>query len=439
MQIEKAQTPRNPTASMRTYLIGAIILGLVLFGGVGGWAAMANIAGAVFAAGEVVVDGRSHAVQHPDGGLIERVQVRDGDAVSEGDVLFVLDPTRLRASHAILTMQVAEHQARRARLRAERDGQQAISFASELEQYEDDEIADLLRSEQALFEARQLFHDGQVSQLRQRIGQTRDEIAGLDAQRVAKIEEIALIGEELDALDTLLEQGLVEASRVLALERTAAQLAGERGAFTAQIAQTEGQISELELQILQLYNDRQTQVLAELNETTSRLAELSEELADVEERIDRLIVRAPLAGIVHELALTSRGALVSAERTVLQLVPVQNLLIIEARVAPQDVDQVSIGSVATLRFSAFNQRTTPELKGTVTHLSADRSVNEQSGEVWYTARLSVADEELARLGDDLALLPGMPVDVLIQTEQRTVLSYLVKPITDHIARAFIEE
>lgn len=439
MQIEKAKTPRNPAASVRSYLIGSVVLGLVLFGGVGGWAAMANIAGAVFAVGEVVVDGRSHAVQHPDGGLIERVQVRDGDPVAEGDVLFVLDPTRLRASHTILTMQVAEHQARRARLRAERDQQPSISFPSELKQSGDDEVIDLLRSERALFEARQIFHAGQVDQLRQRIGQTGDEITGLDAQRIAKIEEIALIGEELDALDTLLDQGLVEASRVLALERAAAQLAGERGAFTAQIAQAEGQISELELQILQLANDRQTQVLAELNETTSRLAQLSEELADVEERLDRLVVRAPLAGIVHELALTSRGALVSAERTVLQLVPIQNLLIIEARVAPQDVDQVTIGSIANLRFSAFNQRTTPELKGTVTHLSADRSVNEQSGEVWYTARLSVADGELARLGDDIALLPGMPVDVLIQTEERTVLSYLVKPITDHIARAFIEE
>ena len=438
-QMRSSQPTGDPSRSVKTYLTAALFLVVLLFGGVGGWAATANIVGAVFAQGELILEGRSHEVQHPDGGIIERVVVQDGDAVADGDILFVLDPTRLQASQAILSMQVAEHQARQARLRAERDGNDTIVFPEALTRSDDGDVRDLIRSEEALFEARHVFQDGQIAQLRQRIVQTRDEIAGLEAQRRAKIGEIALIGEELEALDGLLEQGLVENSRLLALRRNAAQLNGEQGAFEAQIAQAEGQISEIEMQILQLDNDRRTEVLAELNETTSRLAELTEELADVTERMDRLIVRAPLGGIVHELALTSQGALVSAERTVLQIVPVQNLLIIEARIAPQDIDQVSIGSEATLRFSAFNQRTTPELKGTVTHLSADRSVDDQSGEVWYTARLFVPDDEIARLGEGLVPLPGMPVDVLIQTGERTVLSYIVKPITDHVARAFIEE
>lgn len=438
--MSKEQVPKaDPSSSVRAYLLGALVLTLVLFGGFGGWVAVANIAGAVFAQGEVVIEGRSHAVQHPDGGLIEQMHVRDGDAVAEGDVLFTLDPTRLQASQTILSKQVAEHQARIARLRAERDDSELIQFPHALNASDQIKIQDLLAMETALFDARGVFLDGQIAQLGERILQTRQEITGLEAQRVAKIEEIALIEEELASLTQLLDRGLVEASRVLALRRTAAQLAGERGAFTSQIAQAEGQVSELELQILQLANDRQTEVLSELTETDSRLAQLSEELADVNEQLSRLTVRAPLSGIVHELALTSRGALVSAEQTVLELVPVDNLLIVEARITPQDVDQVHIGTPATLRFSAFNQRTTPELQGTVSHLSADRSENEQSGEVWYTARLSVADEELARLGAGLSLIPGMPVDVLVQTDERTVLSYLVKPISDHIARAFIEE
>lgn len=439
MDVQSTQQTGDPSKSVKTYLIGAIVLIAVLFGGIGGWAAMANIAGAVFAQGELIIEGRSHQVQHPDGGIIERVAVRDGDAVAKDDVLFVLDPTRLQASHAILTMQVAEHHARRARLRAERDGVGSIAFPEFLSQSSNEDVLDLVLSEEALFDARQVFLDGQTAQLRQRIVQINDEIAGLDSQRQAKIGEIALIGEELDALQRLLDQGLVENSRVLALRRAAAQLNGERGAFEAQIAQAQGQISETEMQILSMANDHQTQVLTELNQTTSRLAELTEELGDVTQRMDRLMVRAPLAGIVHELALTSEGALVSAERTVLQIVPVQNLLIIEARITPQDIDQVAIGSQATLRFSAFNQRTTPELTGTVTHLSADRSVDDQSGAIWYTASLSVTDEEIARLGEGIVPLPGMPVDVLIQTSERTVLSFLVKPITDHIARAFIEE
>ncbi len=433
------QQSGDPSKSVRTYMIGALVLIGVLFGGIGGWAAMANIAGAVFAQGELIIEGRSHQVQHPDGGIIERVAVGDGDPVAKDDVLFVLDPTRLEASHAILTMQVAEHHARRARLRAERDGAGSITFPEFLSQSSSEDVLDLVLSEEALFDARQVFLDGQTAQLRQRIVQINDEIAGLDSQRQAKIGEIALIGEELDALQRLLDQGLVENSRVLALRRAAAQLNGERGAFEAQIAQARGQISETEMQILSMANDHQTQVLTELNQTTSRLAELTEELGDVAQRMDRLVVRAPLAGIVHELALTSEGALVSAERTVLQIVPVQNLLIIEARITPQDIDQVAIGSQATLRFSAFNQRTTPELTGTVTHLSADRSIDDQSGAIWYTARLSVTDEEIARLGENIVPLPGMPVDVLIQTSERTVLSFLVKPISDHIARAFIEE
>lgn len=436
---QKDAPARSPARSVRGYLTGALVLFILLFGGLGGWAATSHIAGAVFAQGELIIEGRSHEVQHPDGGIVERMQVHDGDPVAAGDVLFVLDPTRLQASHAILTMQVAEHEARRVRLRAERDGEAMISFPASLTQSNDDDVLDLIRSEDALFEARWVFQEGQIAQLRQRIAQIHDEIDGLDAQRQAKIGEIDLIGEELEALRDLLEQGLIENSRVLALRRMAAQLNGDRGAFEAQIAQAEGQISETQMQILSMANDRQTQVLSELNETSSRLAELTEELGDVTQRMDRLVVRAPLAGIVHELALTSQGALVSAERTVLQIVPVQNHLIIEARIMPQDIDQVAIGTEATLRFSAFNQRTTPELIGMVTHLSADRSIDDQTGQTWYTARLTVSDEELARLSDDLIPLPGMPVDVLIQTSSRTVLSYFVKPISDHIARAFIEE
>ncbi|MEM6384194.1 MAG: HlyD family type I secretion periplasmic adaptor subunit [Pseudomonadota bacterium] len=438
----KAKIAQAPSIqkSIRGYGLAAAIAMVLLVGGIGGWAANAQISGAVYAIGELILDGRSHEVQHRDGGIVLEMRVRDGDLVQAGDPLFSMDPAELEASFAIVDNQIVERLARRARLDAELSADGELVFPDALmDRFDEPFVAQLMRQEAENLHARATTIDGQTNQLRERIRQTNGQIVGLRAQVEAKREELRLIAEERESLDVLFGQGLVESSRVLALDRTKARLAGEEGALVASIGQAGAEISQIEMQILQIRNDFRTRALEELTTVRSELAQLNEQLSDVRARLGRLDVRAPLAGVVHELALTSPGALVAAERTVLKLVPVQNRLIVEARIQPQDIDQIRVGDEATLRFSAFNQRTTPEIFGTVTHLSADRSDDQQTGASWYTARLQVNDEEKQRLGDDLSLIPGMPVDVFMQTEQRTVLSYLMKPLTDHLQRAFIED
>ena len=432
---QASTSQRTPSAAIHVYLVAGLALMLLLLGGAGGWAAWATIAGAVVATGEVVIEGNSRAVQHREGGIVEAIHVRDGDRVAAGDVLITLDDTALSATATILATQLDELTLRRARLIAERDEAVELAVPDGLSA----DAADLIAAEHRLLAARNRFYEGQSDQLSERIAQTRDEIAGLTARRTAKDRELVLIGEELARLIQLRDQGLVEASRITNLERTQAQLEGERGQLTAEIARAEGRITETELQILQLGQDRLTQVLAELGETDSGLAERREQQADIAERLARMVMRAPQDGVVHELTIHTVGGVVSAEEVAMRVVPLQDRLVIEARVLPMDVDQVGIGQAATLRFAAFNQRTTPELQGSVIHVAADSSVDPATSESWYIARLAIPDEELARLDPGLTLLPGMPVDVFIQTNRRTVLSYLTKPLTDHMARAFVEE
>lgn len=434
-----ARSP-SPRLSIRNYIVAALALMMLLIGGIGGWAATTRIAGAVFASGELILDGRSLEVQHRDGGIVSHMAVRDGDVVDAGDLLFSMDPTELQASRIILDNQLVEQMVRQARLEAELSEQPEITFPKPLvDRAAESFVASLMQQESDHLKARQAALAGETNRLRERSRQINNEIAGLEAQLGAKQQEIRLIAQERDALGPLQERGLVEVTRILTLERTQARLSGEEGLLIASIAQSLGQISEVEIEILRIANNRRAQALEELTATRGRVAELSEQLNNVQARLARMDVRAPLSGVIHELALTSPGSLVSAERTILKLVPVQNRLIVEARIEPQDVDQIRLGDSAALRFSAFSQSTTPEILGTVTHLSADRTDDAQTGAAWYTVRLEVSDAEKQRLGDGLALLPGMPVDVFLQTEERTVLSYLVKPLADHLQRAFIED
>ena len=422
--------------SIRRHLLGGLAVVALLAGGVGGLAATTELAGAVIAPGVMVVDTNVKKVQHPTGGVVGELRVRDGDRVKAGDVVVRLDETITQANLAIVVKSLNEMQARLARLEAERDDADKVVFPSDLlARSGDPEVARIIEGERNLFRLRKTARAGQKAQLKERISQLREEIQGLTGQVAAKKREIELIGQELEGVRDLWRKNLVQIQRVTALERDAARLEGERGHLIAATAQSKGKISETELQIIQIDQDLRSEVAKELREVQAKIAELVERKVAAEDQLKRIDIRAPQDGMVHQLAVHTIGGVITPGEAVMLIVPEADALTVEAKLAPQDIDQVGVGQAAMLRFSAFNQRTTPELKGEVTRVSADLTTDQRTGARYYTVRISIPEDEVARLGG-LKLLPGMPVESFIQTGERTVLSYLTKPLTDHIARAF---
>ena len=430
----------DPRRSIRRHLLAGVTLVVLLAGGVGGWAATTELAGAVIAPGNLVVETNVKKVQHPTGGVVGELRVRDGDEVKAGDVVVRLDDTVTRANLAIVVKSLDELSARQAREEAERDGANAPSFPAELlARRSDAEVARLVAGEQKLFETRRSARQGQKAQLKERIGQLQEQISGLNDQIAAKKREIVLIGEELKGVRELWSKNLVQITRVTALERDAARLEGERGALVSTIAQTKGKITETELQILQIDQDLRTEVGKDLAEIRGKVSELVEKRVAAEDQLKRIDIRAPQDGTVHQLSVHTVGGVITPNGEPLMLiVPKADALTVEARIAPQEIDRVHVGQRAVLRFSAFNQRTTPELNGAVSVVSADISADQKTGASFYTVRIAISGAELARLGG-LKLVPGMPVESFIQTEARTVLSYLTKPLTDQALKAFREK
>jgi HlyD family secretion protein len=430
----------DPRRSIRRHLLAGVTLVVLLAGGVGGWAATTELAGAVIAPGNLVVETKVKKVQHPTGGVVGELRVRDGDEVKAGDVVVRLDDTVTRANLAIVVKSLDELSARQAREEAERDGANAPSFPAELlARRSDAEVARLVAGEQKLFETRRSARQGQKAQLKERIGQLQEQISGLNDQIAAKKREIVLIGEELKGVRELWSKNLVQITRVTALERDAARLEGERGALVSTIAQTKGKITETELQILQIDQDLRTEVGKDLAEIRGKVSELVEKRVAAADQLKRIDIRAPQDGKVHQLSVHTVGGVITPNGEPLMLiVPKADALTVEARIAPQEIDRVHVGQRAVLRFSAFNQRTTPELNGVVSVVSADISADQKTGASFYTVWIAISGAELARLGG-LKLVPGMPVESFIQTEARTVLSYLTKPLTDQALKAFREK
>ncbi|HEX6013899.1 MAG TPA: HlyD family type I secretion periplasmic adaptor subunit, partial [Geminicoccaceae bacterium] len=288
-----------------------------------------------------------------------------------------------------------------------------------------------------LFELRGQFRAGQKRQLHERVAQLQKEIEGLTGQAAAKARELELVQEELSGLRKLREKQLVPIKGVMELERAAAQLAGEKEQLRAATAQAKGKIAEIELQILQIDQEFRTEVGKELAEIRAKTAELSEKRVAAEDDLRRIEIRAPIDGTVHQLSVHTIGGVIGAGETVMMLVPHADVLMVESRLLPQEIDRAHIGQKALLRFPAFNVQTTPEVNGEVSRISADISEDERTGQHYYTVRIVVSEAEIARLGS-VKLLPGMPVEAFLQTEQRTVLSYLTKPLQDQITRAFRE-
>ncbi|RWC27302.1 MAG: HlyD family type I secretion periplasmic adaptor subunit [Mesorhizobium sp.] len=425
--------------TIRRYLLGGVATSILLVGGAGSLAAVTDLSGAVIASGKLVVDSSVKKVQHPTGGVVGQIFVREGDAVQAGQVLIHLDETVTRANLAIVTKSTDELEARLARLAAERDGAEGIGFPPSLTSRRDDpDVGGTMAGEQSLFEFRRQARAGQKAQLAERISQLAEEVSGLTEQRDAKSQEIKLIGTELAGMRTLWERKLVSIDRITALEREAVRLEAEHGQLTAAIAQSKGHTSEIRLQIIQIDQDLRSEVATELREVQAKLSELVERKVSAEDQLKRIDIRSPQAGVVLQLAVHTIGGVITAGEPVMLIVPVADQLTVEARVAPQDIDQLKQGQGATLRLSAFNQRTTPELNGTVSKISADLSTDERSGAGYYTVHIVLPRTELTRL-KGLTLAPGMPVEVFFSTSSRTMLSYLIKPLADQIQRAFREE
>lgn len=428
------QDPRS--AIRRLNLIGGGIL-LALVCGVGGWAYSTELSGAVIAHGNVVVDSDVKSVQHPTGGIVGKLNVRNGDLVQADDILVQLDDTTTRASLAIVMNRIDQLQAREARLEAERDGTSKVSFPEELISRRGDQRVDaIMAGEQRLFQLRATARAGQIAQLTERVSQLDDELGGLRGQLAAKRREIALVTKELIGVQELWDKNLISIQRVTALERDAARLEGERGQLVAAIAQVGGRQTEVNLQIIQIDQNLRSEVAAELRDVQSQIAELGERRTAAEDQLRRIDIRAPQEGVVHRLAVHTIGGVIQAGETIMLIVPVDELSI-EVRIAPQDIDSAYNGQPATVRFPAFNQRTTPEVVAIVTTISPDLLTDELSASHYYSARLSIDPDELSKL--EKVLSPGMPVEAFLQTEGRTVISYLMKPLRDQVVRAFREE
>lgn len=436
-----------PDGVREALLCGAAVV-LALVFGLGIWAGTASLSGAVLAGATVVVDGNVKKVQHPAGGTIGEIRVKDGDRVASGDLLLRLDETVARANLQIVANGLDELSIRQARLKAERDSAAALDVPQALAARSGEaEVAAIIAGERGLFESRSAARSGQKAQLRERIAQLKQEIEGLTAQQAAKDNEITLVRRELAGAETLWKQNLMPISKLTALQREAARIEGERGQLLAQAAQARGKISEIELQIIQIDQDLRTEVLKELREAQAKQAELVERRVAAEDQLKHIDIRAPISGVVHQMEVHTVGGVIAQGEALMLIVPEGDALVLEAKIAPQDIDHVRQGQAAYIRFTAFDQRRTPEFDGVVTRVAADLSKDAQSGAVFYVARLALSDvaggaptasaqDEAGKTG--LKLVSGMPAEVHIRTGERTAMSYFLKPLRDQFARAFTE-
>jgi HlyD family secretion protein len=419
--------------------LGLLTIALLLIG-LGGWAANAKLSGAVIAPGTVVVDSHVKRVQHPIGGVVGQVLVKNGDAVLAGDVVLRLDDTQTRANLGVYTSQLDQLTGRRARLTAERDGAPMIAFPQGFET-SSKETAGIAAGERRLFEAQNRATEGQKAQIREHIEQIKMQVQGFIVQRDAKSEELVFVQQELSRVSDLHRRHLIPETRLLAIQRDMTRIKGEHGTILAQVGSAGGQINELELKIISLDQTRQSDSQKELREIDSKIAELTERKISAEDQLKRIELRAPQSGVVHELSVHTVGGVIGPAETVMTIVPTADTLTVETHILPSDISEVKGGQKAMLRFTSFNQRTTPEIEGSVVHVSADltreASKESQPGASYYIARIAPDAQAIEKLGGS-KLVPGMPVDAFIETSPRTALSYLVKPFSDQLARAFRE-
>ncbi|WP_170330300.1 HlyD family type I secretion periplasmic adaptor subunit [Ruegeria arenilitoris] len=418
--------------------IGFLAL-VILVGGLGIWAVQTRLAGAIISQGSIEVQSNRQVVEHPDGGVVGEIFVRDGDVVGDGDMLVRLDDTFLSSEKTIVESQLFELMARRARLEAERDGADSKTLETQLASVQEQENidSDLIAGQQSLFEARLETLTQQTQQLGKQRDQIETEIEGTEAQLVSLRRQVELIQEELSDQQSLLNRGLTQASRVSALLREEASLTGEIGRLEAAVARLAGQIAATEIEIVELTATRREEAITELRDVQTQILELAERRLSLDVRLSRLDIRAPVAGTVYGSQVFALQSVIQPAEPMMYIVPQDTPLLVAARVDAIHVDQLYVGQPVSLRFTAFNQRETPEIEGQVITVSADTFTDENSGQTFYRAEVAPAESEIERLNGQ-ALLPGMPVETMIKTDERTPLSYLVKPLADYFNRAFRE-
>jgi len=432
-------SPSEKWSARWPLLIGFTAL-FVLIGGFGTWAVTTQIAGAIIASGRIEVERNRQVIQHPTGGVVSEILVEEGDSVDAGQVLIRLDATRMQSDLAITDGQLFEILARRGRLEAERDGSAEIVFLPELLERAalDPEVAEFRDGQLNLFKVRLESRDTQLEQLAKQEDQIASQIQGIKAQIVALKEQFALIEEERAGQEDLYERGLTPIGTVLALRRSTAQLQGQLGELEASEYSAEIRITETRVQAEGIRSRLREEAITQLRDMRFREVELRQTRTALLEDLDRLEIRAPVSGIVYGLEVQTLRAVIQSAEPVLYLVPQDRPLVIAAQVEPVHIDQVLVGQDVNLRFSALDQRTTPELVGKVAVVSADAFEDEATRLTYYRAEIELAPGEIDRLGQDVSLIPGMPVEAYIRTDERSPMQYLTKPLLDYFNRAFRE-
>jgi HlyD family secretion protein len=428
----------NTKKSMRNTLLFGYASIALLLGGFGAWAAMSNINGAVIASATIVAETYSKKVQHKDGGLVSKINVKDGDRVTAGQALIVLDPTDAKAELGIIDTSMEELLVKRARLEAQRDGVVDMTLPAELEAKKADaRIAAIINGQQKLLVSTSESVKGKIDQLKQQVAQLNEQISGVEAQIKAKKEQSRLIAEELQGLKKLEAKGLVPKSRILNIEREQSRLEGEDGELRASKASAQNRIGEVQLRSLQLTEDLRTEALTELRDTEAKITELTERRVALSSRLVRTTINAPITGTVYQLAVHTEGGVISGGETLMLIVPEGDDLVLQAQVSPNDIDQVQKGQAAQVRFPSFNSRLTPEIFAEVQQVAADTSRVDANSPPYYAVRLIISAKELAKLGEN-RLKPGMNAEAFIQTDARSPMEYLVRPLIDQFSRAMRE-
>ncbi|KIC36651.1 RTX toxin [Ruegeria sp. ANG-R] len=432
-------TKREKWSVKQPMFIGVVTL-CTLIGGFGTWAVMSNIAGAVVADGHIEVDQNRQVVQHIDGGIVGDIYVEEGDRVEAGDTLIRLDDNLLRSELTIVEAQLYELAARRSRLEAERDSSATVVFDDELLEAAQTqvEVADLVRGQERLYHAKLETVSQEIEQLDKRRSQIRNQIEGIRAQQASANVQLGLIVEELTSQQLLLDRGLAQVATVLALRRTQAALEGELGELVAAEAQAEGQITEIDIEILKLGTTRREDAITRLRDLRHQELEQTTRRRSLIERLNRLDITSPVSGIVYGMTVQTPRSVIRAAEPVLYVVPQDRPLIIAAQVDPIHIDQIYSGQEVVLRFLALDQRQTPELYGTVNLISADAFENETLGLKYFKVEIQLNDGETVKLPPGVDLVPGMPVESYIRTSDRSPMAYLLKPLSDYFVRAFRE-
>jgi membrane fusion protein, epimerase transport system len=416
---------------------------IIVFGGFGIWAAVAPLSSAALAPGLVAVESYRKTLQHLEGGIVKSIHVRDGDNINQGQILLVLDDTQSKAQLEIVKGQFFIALAKEARLIAQQKGLSEVNYPEDLTKELDDPRArEAIQIQNNTFSVRKKAYEGELSLYKRQVEQLRARIKGLKAQRTSSENLVHSFRNELTDFEELLKEGYSEKQKIREFERNLAQNEGRHGELISNIAETELQISETELKALQLSKEFQREVAEEFAETQSALFELRERMQSLQDTVSRTILKASDAGMILDLQVHTLGAVIPPGGKILDIVPQGEKLIVEARVSPMDVDRVQVGQIAEVRFSAFKSRTTPRIDGKLISVSADRLMDEnvQNPEPYYLARIEISQEGIASLlKSELTLLPGMPAEVLINTGERTMLEYLFDPLSDAVARSFIED